>query len=83
MMKRKFNEGKGAQNPEQKRPRSQSGYIGDPRLVPRVRQVSTSASCFPKTYLCCNILYGATVRSSAARITYILHHCQLSDIFPF
>lgn len=38
MMKRKFNEGKGAQNPEQKRPRSQSGYIGDPRLVPRVRQ---------------------------------------------
>lgn len=43
-MKRKFNEGKGAQNPEQKRPRSQSGYIGDPRLVPRVRQVSILGS---------------------------------------
>ncbi|XP_078314412.1 nuclear valosin-containing protein-like isoform X2 [Crassostrea virginica] len=38
MMKRKFNDGKGSQNSEQKRPRNQSGYIGDPRLIPRVRQ---------------------------------------------
>ncbi|XP_062585170.1 nuclear valosin-containing protein-like, partial [Saccostrea cucullata] len=38
MMKRKLNDGRGAQNPEQKRPRSQTSYIGDPRLIPRVRQ---------------------------------------------
>ncbi|XP_061173136.1 nuclear valosin-containing protein-like [Saccostrea echinata] len=38
MMKRKLNDGRSAQNPEQKRPRSQTSYIGDPRLIPRVRQ---------------------------------------------